>query len=77
MDAIVASGPAGDQVYTLKGADDPYRVLIEEMNQGAVTLSADGSILYCNHRFSDLLKTPPERTPRETISDATLVRILS
>ena len=44
------------QLFTLKGADEPYRVLIEEMNQGAVTLSADGSILYCNRRFADLLK---------------------
>ena len=54
-------GPQGDQLFTLKGADDPYRVLIEEMNQGAVTLSADGSILYCNRRFGELLKTPLER----------------
>ena len=30
----------GDQLFTLKGADEPYRVLIEEMNQGAVTLSS-------------------------------------
>jgi len=61
VDAVVVQGPQGNQLFTLKGADDPYRVLIEEMNQGAVTLSADGSILYCNHRFSDLLKTPLEK----------------
>jgi PAS domain S-box-containing protein len=61
VDAVLAHGPHGDQLFTLKGADDPYRVLIEEMNQGAVTLSADGSILYCNRRFGDLLKTPLEK----------------
>jgi len=60
VDAVLAQGPNGDQLFTLKGADDPYRVLIEEMNQGAVTLSADGSILYCNRRFCELLKTPLE-----------------
>ncbi len=60
VDAVLVQGPQGDQVFTLKGADEPYRVLIEEMNQGAVTLSADGSILYCNRRFADLLKTPVE-----------------
>jgi two-component system, sensor histidine kinase and response regulator len=60
VDAVVVNGPKGDQLFTLKGADEPYRVLIEEMNQGAVTLSADGSILYCNRRFADLLKTPLE-----------------
>lgn len=60
VDAVVVPGPRGDQLFTLKGADEPYRVLVEEMNQGAVTLSADGSILYCNRRFADLLKTPRE-----------------
>jgi PAS domain S-box-containing protein len=58
VDAVLVQGPQGDQLFTLKGADEPYRVLIEEMNQGAVTLSADGSILYCNRRFAGLLKTP-------------------
>jgi two-component system, cell cycle sensor histidine kinase and response regulator CckA len=60
VDAVLVQGPNGKQLFTLKGADEPYRVLIEEMNQGAVTLSADGSILYCNRRFADLLKTPLE-----------------
>lgn len=60
VDAVVVQGPHGVQLYTLKGADEPYRVLVEEMNQGAVTLSADGAILYCNRRFSDLLKRPLE-----------------
>jgi PAS domain S-box-containing protein len=61
VDAVLVRGPQGDRLFTLKGADEPYRVLIEEMNQGAVTLSADGSILYCNRRFADLLKTPLEK----------------
>jgi signal transduction histidine kinase/ActR/RegA family two-component response regulator/HPt (histidine-containing phosphotransfer) domain-containing protein len=61
VDAVIAQGPQGDQLFALKGADDPYRVLIEEMNQGAVTLSADGSILYCNRRFGVLLNTPLEK----------------
>ncbi len=61
VDAVLSLGPDGDQLFTLKGADEPYRVLIEEMNQGAVSLSADGSILYCNRRFAHLLKLPPEQ----------------
>lgn len=60
VDAVVVQGARGDQLFTLKGADEPYRVLIEEMNQGAVTLSADGSILYANRRFAELLKRPLE-----------------
>jgi PAS domain S-box-containing protein len=61
VDAVLVQGPQGDQLFTLKGADEPYRVLIEEMNQGAVSLAADGSILYCNRRFAGLLKMPLER----------------
>jgi two-component system cell cycle sensor histidine kinase/response regulator CckA len=60
-DAVVVPGPQGDRLFTLAGADAPYRVLIEEMNQGAVTLSADGLILYCNRRFAELLKMPLEK----------------
>jgi PAS domain S-box-containing protein len=60
VDAVLVEGPQGDQVFTLKGADEPYRMLVEEMNEGAVTLSTDGSILYCNRRFADLLKIPLE-----------------
>jgi PAS domain S-box-containing protein len=56
VDAVLVHGPQGEQLFTLKSADEPYRVLIEEMNQGAVTLSADGLILYCNRRFADLVK---------------------
>lgn len=62
VDAVVVQGPRGVQLYTLKGADEPYRVLVEEMHQGAVTLSAEGSILYCNRRFAALLKRPLEQT---------------
>jgi two-component system sensor histidine kinase/response regulator len=61
VDAVIMKGSHGDRLFTLKGADQPYRVLIEEMNQGAVTLSANGSILYCNRRFAELLRTPIEQ----------------
>ncbi|MGO8931332.1 MAG: PAS domain-containing protein [Limisphaerales bacterium] len=46
VDALVM----GEEVYTLKGAETPYRLLIESMNEGAATLAADGTILYCNRR---------------------------
>jgi DNA-binding transcriptional LysR family regulator len=39
VDAIVAAGPEGDRVYTLKGADETYRVLVQEMAEGALTLT--------------------------------------
>jgi PAS domain S-box-containing protein len=55
VDAVVVGGPSGTRVYTLENADRPYRVLVEKMQEGAVTLSRDGTILYCNERFADLV----------------------
>ena len=61
VDALVVSGAGGEQVYTLKGADHSYRVLIEDMNEGALTLSLDGVDLYGNRRFAEMLKSPIEK----------------
>ena len=55
VDAVVIAGAEGQQVYTLENADRPYRVLVEQMQEGAVTLSEDGIILYCNKRFATLV----------------------
>ena len=61
VDAIVAAGPDGDRVYTLKGADEAYRVMVEEMGEGALTLSSDGLILFSNQYFAAMLGRPLER----------------
>ena len=61
VDAVVVSGSKGEQVYVLKGAEQPYRVFLETMQEGAVSLLADGTIAYSNQRFADLLSTPLER----------------
>src|SRR6201990_3221289 len=58
VDAVVVAGPQGQQVYTLENADRPYRVLVEQMQEGAVTLSENGTILYCNERFATLVASP-------------------
>jgi PAS domain S-box-containing protein len=61
VDAVVVYGSPGERVYTLEGADHPYRLLVEAMRQGVATLNREGMILYCNPYFADLLKTPQER----------------
>lgn len=61
VDALVVVGPNGNQVYTLQHAEHPYRVFFESMQEGAVTLSDTGLILYCNHRFATMLKIPLEK----------------
>ncbi len=61
VDALVVSGPKGEQVYTLKGADQPYRVLVETMNEGTATVAPDGAVLYSNNRLAAMLKVPLEQ----------------
>ena len=61
VDAVVVSGPQGEQVFTLKGAEYAYRVLVEAMNEGAATLSRDGVILYANASLAKMLKKPLEK----------------
>ena len=60
VDALVVPGETGEQVFTLKGAEHPYRVFIEEMKEGAVALAPDGTILYCNSGFSQIVRKPIE-----------------
>ncbi|MDF0553476.1 PAS domain S-box protein [Kamptonema sp. UHCC 0994] len=61
VDALVISTPQGQRIFTLQSADLSYRLLVEEMQQGAVVLSSEGLILYCNKSFSNLLKQPLEK----------------
>ncbi len=60
-DALVLSGAEGDHILALKGGLEPYRVMVEAMGEGALTLAADGTILYANRRFADWVKVPPEK----------------
>ncbi len=61
VDAIVVSMPEGEQVFTLKGADYPYRKLVENMSEGAAFIDAHGMIVYCNRQLSELLEVPMEK----------------
>jgi two-component system NarL family sensor kinase len=55
VDAVVVNGEHGDRVFTLQGAEHPYRVLVETMNEGAATLDIDGTVLYANASFAGIL----------------------
>jgi PAS domain S-box-containing protein len=61
VDALLVSRGQGDQVFTIQGADRPYRLLIEAMNEGALTVLHDGTILYCNRSFAEAVKSPIEK----------------
>ncbi len=55
VDAVVVNGVSGDQVFTLQGAEHPYRVMVETMNEGAATLDESGTVLYANSGFAVIL----------------------
>ncbi len=61
VDALVVTRAGDDHVVTLQGADLPYRILLDQMYAGAVTLTLDGVIAYCNQRFADIVRTPRTR----------------
>jgi PAS domain S-box-containing protein len=61
VDALVVTGDSGEQLFTLKGADQSYRILIEDMSEGALTLTSEGVILYANRCFAEMLRIPLEK----------------
>jgi len=58
IDALVVSTETGPQLYTLKSADHTYRIFIEKMKEGAVTLNQDEIILYSNSQFASMVDLP-------------------
>src|SRR3954470_1693890 len=69
VDAFVISHGEAERVLTLESADRPYRVLVESMQQGALTLSADSTILYGNPRLAALLGRPQDGLAGLTLLD--------
>lgn len=69
VDALMVLGADGERLFTLKGADQSYRLLIEEMSDGALIMTADGVILYANRAFATMLKAPLEKVIGATINE--------
>jgi len=55
VDALIVNNGKEHQLYTLRTADHTYRVFIEQMKEGAVTVNQDGIILYSNSQFAALI----------------------
>jgi PAS domain-containing protein len=55
---VVVKSVSGAQVYTLLNADRPYRNIVERMQEGALTLTPDGTVLYANQRLASFLGLP-------------------
>lgn len=61
VDAFVVKRENGIQVVTLNESEIPYRMMVEAMNEGAVTLIPDGTIFYCNGRFGEMIQMDCEK----------------
>jgi PAS domain S-box-containing protein len=70
VDALVVYAPdGGDRVFTLQGAEHPYRVLVEAMNEGAATMTNDGLVLFANQHFARMLDMPLEKLIGSPLSE--------
>jgi len=61
VDALVVNNNGTPQLYSLETADYTFRLLIEKFGQGALSISRNGLILYCNDYFSKLIGVPAEK----------------
>ena len=58
VDAFVVGPDGNSRVLLLANAYQRYRQLVERMQQGAVTATPSGQILFANQRFADMLGVP-------------------
>jgi diguanylate cyclase (GGDEF)-like protein/PAS domain S-box-containing protein len=70
VDALIVGDASGRRMFTLDGADRPYRSLIEQMGEGALTLTCDGVVAYANRRFAELLDRPLQQVVGSRIEDS-------
>ncbi|MGZ4048778.1 MAG: ATP-binding protein [Bacteroidia bacterium] len=61
VDAYYVGENKTAKVFTTDSPDQTYRLFIEKMSEGAVTLNTEGLILYSNMRFSSMMKAPLEK----------------
>jgi len=69
IDAVMIPGPEGENLYALSSTDRAYRVLVENMGQGAVTVSERGTVLYANQKFADLIGGDRARLLGQDLTD--------
>jgi PAS domain S-box-containing protein len=61
VDAFAVNKNNQSEIYTLQSGDYAYRVLIEEIGEGAVNITEDGLIVYTNSSFIEMIGVPYEK----------------
>ena len=68
-DALVIVRDGREMVYTLESADKPFRIFLEEMQEGAVTVDQKGLVVYANRRFANFVGAPLETVMGSSFHD--------
>ncbi len=68
VDAVLVGEPGDEQIYTLAGAEGPFKLIVENMNQGALTVSPRQVILFANRRFGEMVGLPSSAIVGKPIS---------
>jgi PAS domain S-box-containing protein len=58
VDAFALNRNNKPEIFTLQSGDYGYRMLVENFNEGALTLSDNGLVVYTNSYFHELLGVP-------------------
>jgi len=61
VDAVVNRNNEGGQVFNMSEAENPYRLLIDQMKEGVVMLSDDNTIIFCNNGFAKMMRSSIDR----------------
>ncbi|MEO8173534.1 MAG: ATP-binding protein [Sediminibacterium sp.] len=69
VDAFAMTSENNPQVFTRESSDYAYRVLIESCCEGAINITNDGLVVYCNKYFHELLGLSYERVVGTSIRD--------
>ena len=69
VDAFAVNENNHPEIYTLQSGDYAYRILIEEIGEGAINISEDGLIVYTNSSFVELIGIPYEKVIGRFIGD--------
>jgi two-component system, OmpR family, phosphate regulon sensor histidine kinase PhoR len=68
-DALIIENEFGHQIFTLRSADQAYRIFIEKMKEGAITVNDQELIVYSNNQFADMVGLPLEKVIGASLID--------
>ena len=71
VDALASGHGAGAEIIALEGADSFFRTLVTEMQEATASLDSNGTVLYANPRFAELLGMALSQVLGRTLAELT------